>query len=380
MQNNQQSGEIRLVNITKTFGTSHAVKDINLTIPHGSYCCLLGPSGCGKTTILRMIAGHETPTSGEIYIGDQPVVGKSPVERGTAMMFQNYALFPHLTVLDNVAFYLKMRSVGKDERRAKAEEMLHRVQLHHLRDRMPAQLSGGQQQRVALARSLITNPRVLLLDEPLSALDEFLRLRMRGELKSLQNELGITFVHVTHTQPEAIALADMVVVMDTGVIDQAASANVIFNSPRTPYVARFMGGQNVLTGTVESSKGRVVRLKAMDGSLFEAPAGDVAVKAGAPLSFAIRRDRIKLNKQSGRKTAGVNELAAKVRATEYQGSFVKVTLEAGDEAFVANISDSDYFREPVGRDDAVIASWAAADVHTLSKVDQRAKGDFDSSH
>ena len=380
MQDNTQSGEIRLVNITKTFGTSHAVKDINLTIPQGSYCCLLGPSGCGKTTILRMIAGHETPTSGEIYIGDQPVVGKSPVERGTAMMFQNYALFPHLSVLDNVAFYLKMRSVGKDERRTKAEEMLHRVQLHHLRDRMPGQLSGGQQQRVALARSLITNPRVLLLDEPLSALDEFLRLRMRGELKSLQNELGITFVHVTHTQPEAIALADMVVVMDTGVIDQAATANEIFNSPKTPYVARFMGGQNVLTGTVESSKGRVVRLKSVDGSVFEAPAGDTAVKSGAPLSFAIRRDRIKLKKQSGNQAAGVNELAAKVRATEYQGSFVKVTLDAGNEAFVANVSDSDYFKEPVDRGDAVIASWAAADVHTLSKVDQGAKGDLDSSH
>jgi putative spermidine/putrescine transport system ATP-binding protein len=144
--------------MSKRFGTSYAVQDINLTIPHGSYCCLLGPSGCGKTTILRMIAGHETPTSGEIYIGDQMVVGKTPVERGTAMMFQSYALFPHLSILDNVAFYLKMRKVGYAERRQRAEEMLRRVQLHHLKDRMPAQLSGGQQQRVALARSLITNP------------------------------------------------------------------------------------------------------------------------------------------------------------------------------------------------------------------------------
>src|SRR5262249_50061473 len=161
-------------------------------------------------------------------------------------MFQSYALFPHLTVLENVGFYLKMRGASKEERRQRAFEMLDRVQLDHLRDRMPSQLSGGQQQRVALARSLITNPRPLLLDEPLSALDEFLRLRMRGELKKLQKELGITFIHVTHTQPEAIALADMVVVMDTGRIDQADSANIIFNKPRTPYVARFMGGQNVL--------------------------------------------------------------------------------------------------------------------------------------
>ena len=195
-----------------------------------------------------MIAGHETPTAGEILIGDQMVVGLPPVERGTAMMFQSYALFPHLTIADNVAFSLKMRGVGKDERRERADEMLKRVQLEQFRNRMPAQLSGGQQQRVALARSLITNPRVLLLDEPLSALDEFLRLRMRGELRSLQSELGITFVHVTHTQLEAIALADMVVVMDTGRIDQADTAEMIFNRPKTPYVARFMGGQNVLTG------------------------------------------------------------------------------------------------------------------------------------
>jgi putative spermidine/putrescine transport system ATP-binding protein len=149
----QETGEIRLVNLTKTFGATTAVDKINLTIPHGSYCCLLGPSGCGKTTILRMIAGHETPTSGEIYIGKEMVVGRPPVARGTAMMFQSYALFPHLTVLDNVAFYLKMRNVGKAERRQRAEEMLHRVQLQALKDRTPAQLSGGQQQRVALARS-----------------------------------------------------------------------------------------------------------------------------------------------------------------------------------------------------------------------------------
>src|SRR6202048_3675941 len=150
MAESNRSGEVEVLGVTKRFGETVAIKDLSLTIPHGSYCCLLGPSGCGKTTILRMIAGHETPTSGEIYIGKEMVVGKPPVARGTAMMFQNYALFPHLTVLDNVAFYLKMRNVGKDERRQRAEEMLERVQLQALKDRMPAQLSGGQQQRVAL--------------------------------------------------------------------------------------------------------------------------------------------------------------------------------------------------------------------------------------
>jgi putative spermidine/putrescine transport system ATP-binding protein len=376
------SGEIRLVQLTKQFGNSYAVQNIDLTIPHGSYCCLLGPSGCGKTTILRMIAGHETPTSGEIYIGDQMVVGKPPVERGTAMMFQSYALFPHLTILDNVAFYLKMRSVGKEERRSKAEQMLARVQLDHLKDRMPAQLSGGQQQRVALARSLITNPRVLLLDEPLSALDEFLRLRMRGELKSLQNELGITFVHVTHTQPEAIALADMVVVMDTGRIDQADTANVIFDKPKTPYVARFMGGQNVLTGTVVSNAGGAIRLKSSGGAEFEAKAGDTIPTTGSQMSVAVRRDRIALRRSGSAASGGVNSVPGVVEATEYQGSYVKVTLDIGGGIFVANVSDGAYFAEPVTMGDPVIASWKTEDVHTLTKVDSGAAGDpyLDAGH
>ena len=382
-QSVQDKGDIRLVGLTKQFGSSYAVEDINLTIPHGSYCCLLGPSGCGKTTILRMIAGHEIPTSGEIYIGDQMVIGKPPVERGTAMMFQSYALFPHLTILDNVAFYLKMRGVGKEERREKAEEMLRRVQLYPLKDRMPAQLSGGQQQRVALARSLITNPKVLLLDEPLSALDEFLRLRMRGELKSLQKQLGITFVHVTHTQPEAIALADMVVVMDTGRIDQADTAKVIFDRPKTPYVARFMGGQNVLTGKVISKTAKLISLKTANGAIFEAASKDSVLKQGTPLSVAIRRDRIKLRKTGkGNVSAATNEISGVVEATEYQGSYVKVTVNLGGGVFVANVADGDYFADPVTSGDGVTASWNTVDVNILVKVDTGSAGDpyLDTSH
>lgn len=372
----RDSGEIRLTNITKQFGNSYAVRDINLTIPHGSYCCLIGPSGCGKTTILRMIAGHETPSYGEIFIGDEMVIGKPPVERNTAMMFQNYALFPHLSILDNVAFYLKMRRIGKEERRKKAHEMLQRVQLDHLKDRMPAQLSGGQQQRVALARALITNPKVLLLDEPLSALDEFLRLRMRGELKSLQNELGITFVHVTHTQPEAIALADMVVVMDTGRIDQAATAKIIFDEPETPYVARFMGGQNVLTGTVADGAAGTVTLTAAEGTVFVAKGSDKAALAkGSKMSFSIRRDRIALGKRAAEATSGpTNSIAGTVGATEYQGSYVKVTIDVGGAIFVANVADGTYFAQPVGIGDRVIASWNTEDVHILSKADTGAAG------
>src|SRR5882672_7809471 len=232
------SGEVAVVGVTKRFGETTAVKDLSLTIPHGSYCCLLGPSGCGKTTILRMIAGHKKPTAGDIRIGGQSVLGLPQMQRGTAMMFQSYALFPHRSVLDNVAFSLKMRGAGLAERHAKARELLTKVQLENFADRLPAQLSGGQQQRVALARALITNPRVLLLDEPLSALDEYLRLRMRGELRRVQKELGITFIHVTHTQLEAIAVADTVVVMAQGRIEQAASAREIYVAPHRRSAAR----------------------------------------------------------------------------------------------------------------------------------------------
>src|SRR6478736_6294820 len=254
-------GEVELVDCTKHFGETAAVDRINLKIAAGTYCCLLGPSGCGKTTILRMIAGHETPTSGEVRIDGENVVGLPPVRRGTAMMFQDYALFPHLSCLDNVAFSLKMSGAAKADRRERARRILARVQMVQFADRVPAQLSGGQKQRIALARALITNPRVLLLDEPLSALDEFLRLQMRGELRRIQDEFGITFIHVTHTQMEAIALADMVVVMDQGQIEQAASAREVYDNPRTGYVARFMGGQNVLSGTVVSQESNMVTIK-----------------------------------------------------------------------------------------------------------------------
>ena len=252
MASDTRKGDIELVAVTKRFGDMVAVDNVSLRIPHGAYCCLLGPSGCGKTTILRMIAGHETPSQGDIRIGGESVAGQSPLRRGTAMMFQAYALFPHLSVLDNVAFSLKMRGLDREERQQQARELLTKVRLDHFADRLPAQLSGGQQQRVALARALITNPRVLLLDEPLSALDEYLRLRMRGELRRMQKQLGITFVHVTHTQLEAIAVADMLVVMDQGRIEQSSSPDKIYNTPRTAYVARFIGGQNVLSGKVES--------------------------------------------------------------------------------------------------------------------------------
>jgi putative spermidine/putrescine transport system ATP-binding protein len=361
-------GTIELIGITKRFAETTAVENISLAIPGGSYCCLLGPSGCGKTTILRMIAGHETPTTGDVRIDGENVVGLPPSGRGTAMMFQNYALFPHLSCLDNVGFNLKMRGVGKEERRAKARDMLARVQMEAFADRMPAQLSGGQQQRIALARALITNPRVLLLDEPLSALDEFLRLQMRGELRRMQKELGITFIHVTHTQPEAIALADMVVVMDQGHIEQAASARDVYAVPHSAYVARFMGGQNVLSGRVAAGEGNRMAIELGNGGRaeFAAPAAPPALGTTAYLS--IRRDRIHLRKTaSDGGQSPVNMVTGTVRAIEYQGSWVKVTIErATPEDFVVNLPDTEFFADPVTFGDAVVARWNTADAHYLA--------------
>ena len=237
---------VELVSVSKQFQDTVAVDAINLQIADASYCCLLGPSGCGKTTTLRMIAGHEGVTSGDILLGSENVTGLPPAKRGTAMMFQSYALFPHLSVVDNVAFALKMRGVEKTTRHEKARKLLELVDMASYEQRLPAQLSGGQQQRVALARALITEPKVLLLDEPLSALDPFLRIRMRAELKRLQRELGITFIHVTHGQDEAMALADQMVVMNGGKIAQAGTARDIFNASQSEFVARFIGGHNVL--------------------------------------------------------------------------------------------------------------------------------------
>ena len=362
------SGEVAILGVTKRFGPTTAVENLDLTIPHGSYCCLLGPSGCGKTTILRMIAGHETPTRGDIRIGGTSVLGLPQIQRGTAMMFQSYALFPHRSVLDNVAFALKMRGASTTDRHARARELLTKVQLEKFADRLPAQLSGGQQQRVALARALITNPRVLLLDEPLSALDEYLRLRMRGELRRVQKELGITFVHVTHTQLEAIAVADTVVVMAQGHIEQAASARDIFVAPRNAYVARFVGGQNVLSGSVESTMNGVAAVAGKNGARYAIPVGDRRPMRGSPLWGSIRRDRIAIEKimPGAKPTVGLNAVVGEVHTLENQGSYVKVTLDLADkEEFVAHMLDESFFAHPLDIGERVVARWSASDVKLL---------------
>jgi putative spermidine/putrescine transport system ATP-binding protein len=332
---------VELIAISKRYGAALAVDSIALQVPAGSYCCLLGPSGCGKTTTLRMIAGHETASDGNILIGPREVGHLPPAARGTAMMFQSYALFPHLNCLDNVAFGPRMRGVDKATRQKKAREMLALVRMEGFAHRLPAQLSGGQQQRVALARALVTEPSVLLLDEPLSALDPFLRIQVRAELKRLQSELGITFIHVTHSQEEAMALSDLVVVMNGGKIEQAGTPRAVFSQPATGFVARFIGGHNV-----------------------------IALAGGG--GVAVRVDRMRLSHDGLLPAEPGPSLTARVETVEYQGSFVQLRLRPQDalaatELFAVMPEDA-FAAQPFAVGDAVTARWGMADAHPLSDV------------
>ena len=324
---------LELVDTTKRYGAVVAVDAINLRIGGGTYCCLLGPSGCGKTSTLRMIAGHETVSAGAVVFGGHEITDLPPARRGTAMMFQSYALFPHLTALDNVAFALKMRRIDRTTRHARAAEALSLVAMSEYSSRRPAELSGGQQQRVALARALITEPKILLLDEPLSALDPFLRVRMRAELKRLQRRLGITFIHVTHSQEEAMALADLVVLMNAGRIEQQGSPREVFNRPRTEFVARFIGGHNVVTA-------QGVRL-------------------------AVRADRVQLRRLNGH--GGVPPAQGTVTNVEYQGASVQTSVAADDGTELIALTPEHVFdREPLAPGVRVAVDWDPGAAHALA--------------
>ena len=312
--------------LTKRYDETLAVNNISLKIPAGTYCCLLGPSGCGKTSTLRMIAGHEEISEGDILLGNNIINELSPAKRGTAMMFQNYALFPHLSCLENVGFALKMRGLQKDLRNIEAEKMLQLVQMSEFSDRLPAQLSGGQQQRVALARALITNPSILLLDEPLSALDPFLRIKMRSELKVLQKKLGITFIHVTHSQDEAMALAYMIVVMNNGIIEQVGSPYEIFNNPKNKFIASFVGGHNVIT---KNNK-----------------------------TYSIRMDHIDLQLKEVKNTKNNNVNSFKVKEIEFQGQIVKVSGDTKNFGELSvQLSDEKFLKNRFEIEDEVFISW-----------------------
>ncbi|MES0093852.1 ABC transporter ATP-binding protein [Mesorhizobium sp. M0030] len=362
-----KAAEIDIVSVSKVYGTTTAVEAISLKIPAGTYCCLLGPSGCGKTSTLRMIAGHESISSGDVRLGNIVVTDLPPAKRGTAMMFQSYALFPHLDLVDNVAFSLKMKGVDKEQRRAKALDMLKLMQMEAYATRRPAQLSGGQQQRVALARALITDPEALLLDEPLSALDPFLKIRMRAELKKLQTSLGITFVHVTHSQEEAMALADLIVVMNDGRIEQAAPPRDVFERPATAFVARFMGDHNVISGRVTGERGGMVVFDVNSGASLAArrQGREAGQEVGTPIDIAIRTDHVRIG-EAPSPGLGFTGIVSNI---EYRGATVKLSVTGGGiDDFTVIIDDSDFFAKPVALGDAVPLAWDSEDAIVLGRL------------
>ena len=319
---------LELAKLLKKYDGIVAVNNINLKIKAGSYCCLLGPSGCGKTSTLRMIAGHEEISDGDILLGDTIINSLPPSKRGTSMMFQNYALFPHLNCLDNVAFPQKIKGISKEKRYSAALKILEMVQMKNFSDRYPNQLSGGQQQRVALARSLITSPSILLLDEPLSALDPFLRIKMRSELKNIQKKLGITFIHVTHSQEEALALADIAVVMNNGIIEQFDTPYNIFNKPKNEFVANFVGSHNV------------VYLK--------------------DKKIAVRMDQMNIVK-----TKKSNDNTMIIEDIEFQGENVKLMCSNQNINLQILVDDKLFFKNEFKLDQKVDITWDEKNCHVL---------------
>jgi ABC-type Fe3+/spermidine/putrescine transport system ATPase subunit len=356
---------LELINLTKVFpGGTVAVEDVNLRIEHGEYVVLLGPSGCGKTTTLRMIGGHEFPTSGQILLDGESLVDLPPDKRPTTTVFQHFALFPHRSVLENVEFGLKMHGMPKEERRQKAMQTLEMVGLQQLADRKPRALSGGQQQRVALARVLVTSPKALLLDEPLGDLDRLLQLRMRVELRNLQRQLGLMFIHVTHNQEESLSMADRIVVMHDGRIQQVADPLTISTKPENELVASFMGDNNILRGTVASREnGRLVVDAGAVQVSVSAPDSDLQV--GAQASVSVRAAAIHVHDQDSAPDGGLNSAVPEIVFVEYLGDLVKLHLTLAGERMIAKIT-GDRFPAFRGKEGTTVPiSWREEDVQLL---------------
>ena len=355
-----ESYDVELIDATKTFGDVVAVDHVDLAVKTGEFVSVIGPSGCGKRTTMRMIAGLDQPDSGQIIILGQQMEGVPPYERNVALVFQSFALFPHLDVLGNVEFGLKMRGVNKTERRERALRALRTVGLEGFAQRRIGQLSGGQRQRVALARALVVEPALILLDEPLGSLDARLRIEMQSELKTLQQQLGITFIHVSHNQGEALAMADRIVVMNEGRFEQVDTPANIYGSPRTRFVAQFVGTNNIFDGPVVARDGST--------AIVETPAGHLKVAANGDadrhhLSFVVRADRLRW--LAGEHHAD-NELEAVVRAIEYTGSLSTIALSLPTGALVKMEQHESLLRHRVpSHGETLRIGWNAGDGFVL---------------
>ncbi|MGB8813964.1 MAG: ABC transporter ATP-binding protein [Paracoccaceae bacterium] len=347
---------LEISHVEKSFGPLRVVKDFNLGIEKGEFVSLLGPSGCGKTTVLRMVAGFESPSSGAIVIDGKDVVNQRPNQRNIGMVFQAYALFPNLTVAQNVAFGLKVKGVGRAESDERVTEMLKLIGLPELGSRYPFQLSGGQQQRVALARALAVKPSVLLLDEPLSALDAKIRVSLRNEIREIQQKLGITTLFVTHDQEEALSISDRIVVMNGGIAEQVGAPFEIYNRPTTRFVANFVGTLNTFDAVVDDpATGRVT----MAGQSVSLPQ-PLGVAKGATIGLALRPEALHLGRAEGREVV----LPATITDVHFLGSVIRVrAMAAGTRVALDTFNRADMPPPPVGA--ATEISLAARDLIIL---------------
>lgn len=357
--------------VNKIYGTNHVVKDLNLLVEEGEFLTLLGSSGCGKTTTLRMIAGFEEPTTGSITVEGEPIEDKEPYERNVNTVFQSYALFPHMTIYDNVAYGLKMKKVPKKEIKERVLKMLEMVQLSGFEKRYPSQLSGGQKQRVAIARALINRPKVLLLDEPLGALDLKLRKQMQLELKRLQKKLNITFIYVTHDQEEALTMSDRIAIMHDGVMDQIGSPTEIYERPATKFVATFIGETNVFDGTIRSIEGgkAVVGIEngevTSSGSVEEGDGKNTGFAVNEFVTVSVRPEKMHF---SPKPVEGFT-VPAVVRDYIYVGSVLKciAVLPNGNEIKMEKLAGEEL--PPIG--EKVFICWEPEDAVLIHSLDNR---------
>jgi putrescine transport system ATP-binding protein len=351
---------IRFDNVTKRFGDAVAVDHLSLNIFEGEFFCLLGPSGCGKTTLMRMLAGFETPSEGSITLGDQNLAGVPPYRRPVNMMFQSYALFPHMSVEKNIAFGLKQDGMPKDQIAERVGEMLRLVQLEKLARRYPSQLSGGQRQRVALARALAKKPKVLLLDEPLGALDKKLREETQFELMDIQHDLHMTFVVVTHDQEEAMTMADRIAVMDHGRIVQVATPGEIYEQPRTRFIAEFVGDVNILEGHVQGQENGLWRVKTPSAQVpltIDDP--DEVLHSGQAVAIAVRPEKMVIQRDPPGPGA-INVLTGEVWDIGYLGDWTvyRVRLATGEILRVTRANASRFVENPIDWDEQVYVTFA----------------------
>jgi spermidine/putrescine transport system ATP-binding protein len=364
-----READIHLEDVSKRFGETLAVDRLTLSIERGAFYAMLGPSGCGKTTTLRMIGGFEDPTSGRVYLGGDDITQLPPYRRDVNTVFQSYALFPHLTVEKNVGFGLERKKVGKDEVRKRVGEILELVQLAPLAKRKPSQLSGGQQQRVALARALVNRPRALLLDEPLGALDLRLRKQLQIELKRIQQDVGITFVHVTHDQEEAMTMADTIAVMSEGRIEQAGSATELYEQPRTEFVASFLGNSNLIDARLRGVDGDLARIETHDGARLLVPADRIGPHEGADVRVGVRPEKIALLPAGQEVRSDANVLRGTVIVAAFLGVSIQYLVRAagGEELTVVAQNSDGAEPDSLGAGREVQLAWKPRHTFVVAK-------------